>query len=240
MVKNMPHSVDRSMPPCRVLGIFVGKTKTLTDARGDWQSSIARDRVEGPAHLELRGFVGDQATQSYHGSPDIAVCLHSQTHYDFWNATLQMDLQPGGVGENLTLDTWDDSNLCVGDKLRIGTALIQISAPRSPCENQARFVGRPDWVKRTLQELRTGIYARVLEPGSILTGDEVILIERPNPGLTIRDLNDCWYHHFDVVFAKLYSDAEGLMEWWKQRFGDKVVEAYQVSGSNGAPSAHPG
>jgi len=218
----------------------VGKTKTLTDARGEWQSSIARDRLDAPAQLEIRGFVGDQATQPYHGSPDIAVCLHSQTHYDFWNSTLQMNLQPGGVGENLTLDTWDDSNICVGDKMRIGSGLIQVSAPRSPCENQARFVGRPDWVERTLGELRTGIYARVLEPGNMQAGDEVILVERPNPGLTIRDLNDCWYHHFDVVLAKRYSVAEGLMEWWKQRFREKIEETYQVSGNNSMPSAYSG
>ncbi|HBX68772.1 MAG TPA: MOSC domain-containing protein [Chloroflexi bacterium] len=210
--------------PCHILGVFIGKTKTLKDARGEWQSSIARDRVDGPVQLEHRGFVGDQATQSYHGSPDIAVCLHSQTHYDFWNATLQMDLQPGGVGENLTLDTWDDSNLCVGDQLRIGTALIQISAPRSPCENQARFVGRPDWVKRTLEELRTGIYARVLEPGTVQAGDEVVLEECLNPGLTIRALNDCWYFNFDVALAERFITAEGLMAWWQQRFRDKVEE----------------
>ena len=210
--------------PCHILGIFVGKTKTLTDVRGEWQSSIARDRVDGPVQLETRGFVGDQATQPYHGSPDIAICIHSQTHYDFWNETLQMNLQPGGVGENLTLDTWDDNNLCVGDQLRIGAALIQISAPRSPCENQARFVGRPDWVKRTLQELRTGIYARVLEPGSVRAGDQITLEKRPNPGLTIRELNDCWYFNFELALAERFIAAEGLMAWWQQRFREKAAE----------------
>jgi MOSC domain-containing protein YiiM len=216
-----------SDPPCHILGIFAGKTKTLVDARGAWQSSIARNRVEGAAQLEIRGFVGDQATQPYHGSPDLAVCLHSQTHYDFWNAALQMDLQPGGVGENLTLDIWDDSSLCVGDKLLIGDALIQISAPRSPCENQARYIGRPDWVKRTLEELRTGIYARVLAPGIVQAGDQVTLAERLNPGLTIHALNNCWYHNFDAALAERFIAAEGLMAWWQQRFREKAAEVNQ-------------
>jgi MOSC domain-containing protein YiiM len=202
---------------CRILPICVGGPKTLFDARGAWQSSIARDRVAGPVRLETRGFVGDQATQPYHGSPDLAVCIHSQTHYDFWNRTLEMDLRAGGVGENLTFDTWDDSTLCVGDVLGIGTAHIQLSAPRSPCENQARHVGRPDWVKRTIQELRTGIYARVLQPGAVQEGDAVVLLARPNPDLTIQALNACFYHRYDAALAERFIAAEGLMDWWRER-----------------------
>src|SRR5215212_6097063 len=104
-----------SLHSCHIRAIFIGRPKILVDARGSWQSSIARDRVNGSAQLEIRGFVGDQATQSYHGSPDLAVCIHSQHHYDFWNSTLHMNLQPGAVGENITFDVWDDNNLCVGD-----------------------------------------------------------------------------------------------------------------------------
>jgi MOSC domain-containing protein YiiM len=96
---------------CRILAICVGGPKTLVDAGGAWQSSTARDRMAGPVRLETRGFVRDQATQPYHGSPELAVCIHSQTHYDFWSSTLAMDLRPGAVGENLTFDTWDDSTL---------------------------------------------------------------------------------------------------------------------------------
>jgi MOSC domain-containing protein YiiM len=108
--------------------------------------------------------------------------------------------------------------------LRIGTACIQISAPRSPCENQARFIGRPDWVKRTIQELRTGMYARVLTSGTLQAGDPIILQERPNPDLTIRELNACFYHTYNAVVADRFIAAEGLMEWWKQRLRDKAQE----------------
>lgn len=174
--------------------------------------------------LEPRGFVGDQATQPYHGSPETAVCIHSQSHYDFWNTTLDMDLRAGSVGENLTFDAWDDDTICVGDILRIGTARIQISAPRSPCENQARYVGRPDWVELTLKELRTGMYARVLTPGMLEAGNHVILEHRPNPGLTINRLNACFYHTYDATVAERFFAADGLMGWWKQRLRDKGLE----------------
>lgn len=215
-----------SLPDCKILGVFIGETKTLVDARGEWRSSIQRDRVVGPAQLGIRGFVGDKATQSYHGSPDMAVCLHAQTHYDYWNSTLGMDLGPGGVGENLTLDTWDDSMLCVGDVLQIGTARLQVSAPRMPCENQARFVGRPDWVKRTLDALRSGLYARVLTPGVIQAGDAVSLEARPNPGLTVQALNRLYYFDFIPSQVQDYFSAEGLMERWKRRLQKKMRQPH--------------
>ena len=213
-----------SLPVCFVHALFIGKPKTLADARGFWQSSIDRDPIMGQAQLETRGFVGDQATQPYHGSPELAVCLHARTHYQYWHETLQMNLQPGAVGENMTLDTWDDSLLCVDDVLRVGSAGIQISAPRTPCENQARFVGRADWVKLTIQALRTGIYARVLEPGSLQAGDQLHLEARPNPELTIQVLNNCFYHSFDPFIARRFIEADGLMDWWKQRLQVKVLE----------------
>jgi MOSC domain-containing protein YiiM len=206
-----------SFPTCHIFGVFVGGPKTLRDDRGEWRSSIARDRVHGAAQLELRGFVGDQVTQPYHGSLETAVCLHSLTHYLFWNSTLRMALQPGAVGENLTFDVADDSNVCVGDVLRIGTARLQISAPRTPCENQARHIGRTDWVKRTIAALRTGMYARVLVPGALQVGDSVVLEARPNPGLTVYALNHCYYHDYQPEIVERFCAAEGLMDWWKQR-----------------------
>jgi MOSC domain-containing protein YiiM len=159
------------------------------------------------------------------------VCIHSQTHYDFWNTTLQMNLRPGAVGENLTFDTWDDANLCVGDVLQLGTTRIQLSAPRSPCENQARQIGRPDWVKRTIQELRTGIYARVLAQGSVQAGDPVVLAARPNPGLTIRALNACFYHTYDDALAKRFIAAEALMDWWRDRLRGRANESREHDGA---------
>jgi MOSC domain-containing protein YiiM len=222
-----------SLHRCHILAIFIGGPKILTDARGAWQSSIARDRMEKPVQLDIRGFVGDQATQAYHGSPELAVCIHSQSHYDFWNTTLHMNLQPGAVGENITFDTWDEGTVCVGDILHIGTARIQISAPRSPCENQARHIGRADWVKRTIQELRTGMYARVLQAGTLAAGDRVVLEARPNPGLTVHELNACFYHTYNPALADRFIAAVGLMEWWKQRLRDKGSELNE--GSTPAP-----
>jgi MOSC domain-containing protein YiiM len=212
------------LPGCRILGVFIGGPKDLLDVDGEWRSSIARDPVDGPALLETRGFVGDKATQDYHGHLPAAVCLHSLTHYQFWNEHYGLSLRPGGVGENLTLDTWDETNICAGDIFRIGSARIQISGPRTPCETQARRVGVANWVALTLQELRTGLYARVLTPGTLQAGDEVHLVARPNPDLTVLSLLRCWFHEFDPALAERLSQAEGLMPWWQERFAKRLAQ----------------
>ena len=209
----------------RVVGVFVGGPKTLHDAGGRWRSSIARDPLLGPAPVETRGLVGDKATQPYHGGLEAAVCFHALAHYRFWNEHYGLSLAPGGVGENLTTDGADENQVCVGDILRIGSVQLQINSPRTPCATQARRVGRADWIELTLETLRTGMYANVLAPGSLQIGDELVLIARPNPGLTMRDLLHCYFHEFAPAVAQRLARAEGLTSAWKGRFTKQLKQA---------------
>ena len=155
-----------------IRSIFVGQPKTITDERGTWTSSIYRDPVTGPMQVQKGGLVGDKATQPYHGGPDSAICVHLLDHYRFWNAHYAMSLQPGNIGENFTLDQISEAQICAGDIVRVGTALVQVSGPRTPCVNQARRIGREDWIKLTIRENRTGFYLRVLEAGRVQPGDQ--------------------------------------------------------------------
>lgn len=204
--------------------VYIGRPKQLTDERGSWRSSIYRDRVEGPVQLELRGFVGDEATQPYHGTPDLAVCVHLLDHYQFWNAQYNLNLQPGGVGENLVLEGITEEQICIGDIVEVGTAVLQVSAPRTPCQTQARRVGRRDWVKLTLQELRPGIYLRVLEPGTLQAGDEFRLHQRLNTQATMTAINRCYHHQLDRELAHQCVTMPGLMPWWQERFAQKLLQ----------------
>ncbi len=197
--------------------IFVGQPKTITDERGTWTSSIYRDPVYTPVQVQKGGLVGDKVTQPYHGGADADICVHLLDHYHFWQTHYGLNLQPGFVGENFTLAGISEEQICAGDIVRVGTALVQVTGPRTPCANQARRIGRKDWVKLTIRENRTGFYMRVMEDGIVQPGDAWQLQERLNPDGSIPAINRCLYLAFDPVYAQRVSHMQGLGDWWKQQ-----------------------
>jgi MOSC domain-containing protein YiiM len=207
-----------------VTAVFAGKPKRMEDARGTWVSSIFRNPVSGPVRVGLRGIEGDGVAQPYHGGPDAALCAHLTDHYNFWNTHYAMQLEAGNVGENITLDSVTEEDVCAGDIVRLGTVLAQVSGPRIPCTNQARRVGRSDWVKLTIRENRTGFYLRVLEAGMLEAGDPYTVEERLNPAGAIPAINRCAYFRFDSEFAKRMLQMQGLAEWWKQKMRERLAE----------------
>jgi len=204
--------------------IFIGQPKTITDERGTWTSSIFRDPVTGPVRAQKGGLLGDKVTQPYHGGEDGDICVHLMDHYRFWNERYGMSPAAGGVGENFTLENIREDEICAGDILRVGGALIQVSGPRTPCANQARRVGRADWVRLVIRENRTGFYMRVLEAGDVQPGDAWVLMERPNPEGQITALNRCMYLEFDAEYALRIQEMKGLGDWWKTQVMEKMAQ----------------
>jgi MOSC domain-containing protein YiiM len=219
-----------------VEAVFTGQPKLITDERGTWTSSIFRDRVAGPVQVTLHGLAGDKVAQPYHGSPGAAICVHLNDHYSFWNTRYDMNLQAGCVGENVTLGDIAEDQVCVGDKVRLGSAIVQVSGPRVPCANLARRIGRSDWVKLTIRENRTGFYMRVLEPGAFQAGDPWIIEERVNHDGSIPAINRCMYLEFDTSYARRMLEMSGLEAWWKDQARQRMdgsTEHWTVSMRHG-------
>lgn len=199
--------------------IFVGQPQTIDDGTGSWRSSIYRELVEGPIELDERGLAGDRVTDTdNHGLPGYQqVCCHALEHYTYWNQRLGMRLRPGNVGENWTLENGDESAICLEDIYRVGSATVQVSMPRTPCNKQARRIGRGDWVKLTIDELRTGFYLRVLEAGVVQAGDQWELLERAYPWATLRALNALVYREEDPETAERFLTIPKLHPDWVVR-----------------------
>jgi len=208
----------------RIDAVFAGGPKTLQDDRGPWRSSIDKQPLTGPVEVTPRGIVGDKATQRFYGGPDAALCIHLADHYAFWRERYGIDLKPGAVGENLTISGLTEDNIFVGDIVRLGSVLAQVSGPRVPCANQARHVHRKDWVKLSIRENRTGLYMRILEPGTLQPGDQWLPVDRRNDTASIPAINDCMYLHFDPAFAERMLHMPALTAWWKQQAAGKLAE----------------
>ena len=141
----------------------------------------------------------------------------------FGMPAVNLSLGAGSVGENITLASISEDEVCVGDHVRLGTAVVEVSGPRVPCGNLARRIGRPDWVKQTIRENRTGFYLRVLEPGMVQAGDPWELQERRNETGSIAAINRCMYLDFDAGFARAMLEMPGLEEWWKDQARQKLT-----------------
>lgn len=204
--------------------VFVGEPATLNDERGTWTSSIYRKPVSDFIKVTVTGLEGDRVTQPYHGGPDAALCVHLKDHYRFWSSALDLNLPSGSMGENFTLDGIMEDDVCVGDVVRVGTSLVEVSGPRVPCANLARRIGRTDWVKRTIQENRTGFYMRVLEPGRIHSGDDWNLQDHPNPDASIPAINRCMYLAFNEQTARRFLEVSSLAAGWKQIISEKLQD----------------
>jgi MOSC domain-containing protein YiiM len=149
------------------------------------RTGIDKLPVTGRVAVHPLGLEGDvQVNRKYHGGEGQAVYAYAQEDADFWIAELGRELPPGRFGENLRTSGVDLTGALLGEQWRIGTALFEVTAPRIPCANFARFWNEPQLVKRFTAQGATGAYLRVLEPGEIGAGDAVEVVHRPGHGVT--------------------------------------------------------
>jgi len=151
------------------------------------RSGIDKKPVAGRVVVHPLGLDGDvQVNRKHHGGEGQAVYAYAQEDADFWIAELGRELPPGRFGENLRTSGLDLRNAVLGDRWKVGTALLEVTAWRIPCANFARFWGVPDLVKRFAAHGATGAYLRVLEVGELGAGDAVEIVHRPDHGITVE------------------------------------------------------
>jgi MOSC domain-containing protein YiiM len=182
-------------PTGQLLSIQVGMPRQMTTTLGRvWESAIVKAPVTGTVALGKENLLGDrQANRKYHGGPDKAVCVYCAEHYPSWQEELGLDLPFGAFGENFTIAGLTEGDLCCGDVLAVGTALLQISQPRQPCANITRRWGRPELPRRMEETGQTGFYLRAVRTGDIEAGQEMHVVERPHPGWTLLRANRLMY-----------------------------------------------
>ena len=149
------------------------------------KSGIDKQPVAGRVAVHPLGLDGDvQVNRRHHGGEGQAVYAYAQEDAEWWAAELGRDLPPGRFGENLRTSGLDLTDAVLGERWRVGTALLEVTAPRIPCASFERFWGVPQLIKRFTAHGASGAYLRVLEPGEIGAGDPVDIVHRPGHGVT--------------------------------------------------------
>ncbi len=174
----------------KVISLNIGLPRELCWEGQPVRSGIFKEPVQGPVAAERNGLEGDgQADLRYHGGEDKALYAYAAEHYPFWRGEMPgVELPWGAFGENLSTEGLLEGETRVGDRFRIGEALLRAVQPREPCYKLALRLGDKTLPKRFLQSLRSGIYFAVDEPGLICAGDAIERVERAEHTVTIRDL----------------------------------------------------
>lgn len=80
-----------------------------------------------------------------------------------------MELRPGIIRENITTEGLNVNGLALGQRLRIGTVLLQVSAVCTPCDQLEKV---RSGLRREMYG-RRGMLCRVVEGGTIRAGDGI-------------------------------------------------------------------
>ena len=180
----------------RVKSVNVGSAReVLIDGRRV-MTAIGKRAVAGPVAVRPLGLAGDeQADLSVHGGLSKAVYAYPAEHYPFWQtvraqaraALWDEALEPGALGENLTLEGLVEDQLWIGDRLQLPNCLLAVSEPRFPCFKFNAAMGFTQASKLMVRSGYCGIYLGVVEPGSVRAGDPVQLLPGPRE-VNLREL----------------------------------------------------
>lgn len=166
----------------------VGTPKEHGTSRGRVvMSAIGKQPVSGRVRVAGVNLEGDdQADRRVHGGPDQAVYGYAAEDAAWWAAELDRDIPPGLFGENLTTRGVDQNGARIGERWRIGTTLLEVSAPRVPCAKLGRVFGTQRMVKRFAEARRPGAYFRIVEEGDLAAGDAIEVVHVPDHDVTVR------------------------------------------------------
>lgn len=176
--------------PASIVSVNVGLPREV-----EWQgervlTGIWKEPVVGPVRVGRLNLEGDgQGDLAVHGGAGKAVYAYPSEHYELWRAELDMpDLGWGSFGENLTTVGLTEATVRIGDRLRIGTAELQVTRPRLPCFKLHIRFGRSDVVRRFLTTGRTGFYLSVLLEGHVAAGDAIEFVASSERGPTVAEV----------------------------------------------------
>ena len=175
----------------KLVSVNVGKAQTIAAKSG--QTGIYKRPAAEPVRVTKNGLQGDMVCDTAnHGGPDQAVYVYGLPDYAWWSETLQKTLEPGTLGENLSVSDLETASLNVGDRFLIGDTVFEVTAPRIPCVTLATRMGDPAFVKRFRYAERPGVYCRVLQAGFVRVGDGVRLEPYAGEALGVLEM----FRHF--------------------------------------------
>jgi MOSC domain-containing protein YiiM len=190
----------------RVLSTNISQPRSIEFHGKQFNTGIFKTPHAEALSLHSLGIKGDTVCDlKNHGGKHKAVYGFSFAHYDYWREALgKPTLSAGAFGENLTMSSLDEADVCIGDQLQIGSAILEVSQPRVPCFKLGVALGDPRAPALFTRHQHTGVYFRVLGPGEVRNGDEAEIVHRQDAAVSVHKL-------FRACFDRSFKEAPAIL-----------------------------
>ena len=206
----------------KLLGISVGQPRKVQWQKREILTSIFKSPISGPVQVKRLNIEGDhQADLNVHGGVDKAVYAYSHDTYPWWQKELGLaDLPFGALGENLTFDQLDETQIFVGDVFELGSCRLQAVQPRAPCFKLGIRYNDQKIIQTFTDFNRSGIYFRVIQEGIIQPGNTLKLVASETIKASIGELFNFMKDRNSVSKARAAElvKISGLNERMRKKF----------------------
>jgi ferredoxin-NADP reductase/MOSC domain-containing protein YiiM len=227
----------------RLLSVNVGLPREVTWDGKTVRSSVWKLPVEGRVMARKLNIDGDaQADLAGHGGEHRAVFVYQMDSYHYWERFLgRSDFTFGQFGENFTVEGLLDSEVCIGDRYRIGDGIFEVTQPRVTCYRVGIRMNEPRMPALLVAHHRPGFYFRVIQEGEVGAGDEIVKIADGPERLSVADVDALLYlpgHSREQIERSLRIPA--LSKGWQISFEALLRQESSVgTGNQGLATEEP-
>jgi MOSC domain-containing protein YiiM len=191
-------------------------------------TAVWKRPVDGPQMVRRLNIDGDgQGDLAAHGGEHRAVFMYQIDSYRYWQEQLgRNDFTCGQFGENLTVTSLADDQVCIGDRYRIGSAVVEVTQPRVTCHRVGIRMDDPRIPALLISHHRPGFYLRVLTEGRVQAGDDIVKIASGPEGMTVAEIDALLYlsgHSRQQLRRALRIPA--LPAGWRTSFQEMLSQA---------------
>src|SRR4051812_44990920 len=225
-----------------VVSVNVGLPRDVAWQGRTVRTGIWKKPVPGRIFARRLNLDGDgQGDLGGHGGEQRAIIVYQLDSYRYWaNYLGRSDLAPGIFGENLTVEGLADAEVCIGDRFRIGDAVVEVSQPRDTCYRVGIRLDCPEMPALLVAHHRPGFYFRVIQEGELGAGDRIEKLSDGPERMTVAEIDALLYaaeHPLEAL--RRATRIPALSPGWQGSMR-KLAAAAEAGGTMGNAGLGPG